>query len=103
MYRRKRLEFRRGNQYVKFHVTLRKQFLVLVNVMKDHSAAEYNKTIPVVTMDSEFENERFIVVSLNGIQNQVGLVGSIDHSMEYKAVIPYVVFNQNMKRSAGKL
>ncbi|KAI9476581.1 MAG: hypothetical protein EXX96DRAFT_507889 [Benjaminiella poitrasii] len=127
MYRKKRPEFCRGNQYIKLHVTYRnsprwyvgsvvfyfshnymlddekcRQFLVLVDVMKEHSAIDYNKTIPLVTMDEDSASQRFVVISLNDVQDQVGLVQSAEYPNEYKVIAPYSIFNEDMKRTAGK-
>ncbi|OAD71018.1 hypothetical protein PHYBLDRAFT_148233 [Phycomyces blakesleeanus NRRL 1555(-)] len=127
MYKQKRSEVRRGNHYVRINAIYQnhtlwyvgsvlfyfthnpfddescRQFLVLVNVMKEHSVAEYDSNIPVVIMDTNSATQRLVVISLNDIQNQVGLVQSVECPMKYKVVAPYYIFNEDMKSTAGKL
>ncbi|OAD67741.1 hypothetical protein PHYBLDRAFT_174069 [Phycomyces blakesleeanus NRRL 1555(-)] len=105
MYRRKRSEFRRGNHYIQFHAIYQncRQFLVLVSVMNDHSAMDYDYFIPVGTLETASIYQRLVVISLNDIQNQVGLVQTAVDSTKYKVVTPYYIFNEDMKSTAGKL
>ncbi|OAD75291.1 hypothetical protein PHYBLDRAFT_64218 [Phycomyces blakesleeanus NRRL 1555(-)] len=128
MYRRKRSEFQRGNHYIQFHAIYQnkihwfvssvifyfthnilphdkscRQFLVLVSVMNDHSATDYNYSIPVVTLERASIYQRLVVISLNDIQNQVGLVQTAVNSTKYKVVAPYYIFSEDMKSTAGKL
>ncbi|KAG2193951.1 hypothetical protein INT47_003521 [Mucor saturninus] len=78
-------------------------FLVFVEVMKEHYAAEYDNTIPMIKMNSDGPTTRHAVISLNDVQHQVGLVQSSPNSLEYKVVAPYKIFNENVKQSAGHL
>ena len=78
------------------------QFLVLVQVMKKHSAANYSASIPVVTMNSSNKPYKLVVISLNDIKHQVGLLQSDINSLEYKVIAPYYVFSDNVKTTAGK-
>ncbi|OAD75383.1 C2H2-type zinc finger transcription factor [Phycomyces blakesleeanus NRRL 1555(-)] len=80
-----------------------RQLLVLVSVMNDHSAADYNNSIPVVTLEATSIYQRLAVISINDIQNQVGLVQTAMDSKKYKVVAPYYIFNEDMKSTAGKL
>lgn len=79
------------------------QFLVLVKVMKDHSTATYDPTLPVVKKHGEQQNARYAVISLNDVKHQVGLVQSSENSLEYKVVAPYYIFRENVKKTAGRL
>lgn len=79
------------------------QFLVLVEVMKEHNAASYDVTLPVVTMNAVGQTRRYVVISLNDVQHQVGLVQSSEDSLEHKVVAPYYIFRGNVKLTAGQL
>ncbi|KAI7891040.1 uncharacterized protein EV154DRAFT_230946 [Mucor mucedo] len=127
MYRRIRSEHRRGNHFVLFNASYKSktcwyigavlfyfehnntsdpqnaQFLVFVEVMKEHYAADYDNTIPMIKMNSDSATTRHAVISLNDVQHQVGLVQSSPNSLEYKVVAPYKIFNENVKQSAGQL
>ncbi|OAD79052.1 hypothetical protein PHYBLDRAFT_164135 [Phycomyces blakesleeanus NRRL 1555(-)] len=80
-----------------------RQFLVLVSVMKKHSAAEYDSNIPIVIIDTNLVTQRLVVISLNDIQNKVGLIQSVECPMKYKVVTSYYIFNEDIKSTAGKL
>ncbi|KAG2193041.1 hypothetical protein INT47_009291 [Mucor saturninus] len=127
IHRRIRAEHRRGNHFVLFHANYKSkicwyvgsvnfyfehnnstdpnnnQFLVCVEVMKEHYAADYDNTIPMVKMYSDSESPRHAVINLNDIKYQVGLVQSSNNSLEHKVVAPYKIFNENVKQTAGQL
>ncbi|KAI9478150.1 MAG: hypothetical protein EXX96DRAFT_619094 [Benjaminiella poitrasii] len=52
--------------------------------MKEHSVADYDNIIPLVTMDEDPAGQRLVVISLNDVQSQAGLVQSIGYPNEYK-------------------
>ena len=79
------------------------QFLVLVEVMKKHTSTTYDQTIPLVTINNPSQAPRYVVISLNDIKHQVGLVQSADKSLDYMVVAPYYIFKDNIKETAGKL
>ncbi|KAI8969555.1 hypothetical protein BDB01DRAFT_732242 [Pilobolus umbonatus] len=127
MYRRIRREYRRGNHHVLFYISHNSsfcwyvgsvhfyfqhnnssegddsQFLVLVEVMKKHTCAKYDPTMPVVTMNGPGQPPRYAVISLNDIKYQVGLVQKSTDSLEHNVVAPYYIFRDNIKATAGKL
>ena len=71
--------------------------------MKEHSAASYDVTLPVVKMNAVGQTRRYAVISLNDVQHQVGLVQSSEGSLEHKVVAPYYIFRENVKETAGQL
>ena len=71
--------------------------------MNDHTAADYDSAIPVVTFDSSSIYERVVVISLNDVESQVGLVQTMECPLKYKVVAPYKIFNEDVKKNAGKL
>lgn len=79
------------------------QFLVLVELMKEHRAAEYDDSLPVVQMNKQGQPQRYAVISLNDIQYQVGLVQSSKDSLEYKVVAPYYILRDNVQQTAGDI
>ncbi|KAI9329149.1 hypothetical protein BD770DRAFT_404282 [Pilaira anomala] len=128
MYRRIKSESRRGNHYILFHASLEyrsyrwyvgcvlfyfqhknyyredsNQFLVFVEVLKGNIAAGDVNTIPVVTLNAPGRPTKYAVISLNDIQRQVGLVQTSVNSFEHKVVSPYMIFNNNVKETAGQL
>ena len=78
-----------------------RQFLVLVSVMKEHTVADYDSTIPVVIMEAE--HPKIVVISLNDIQAQVGLVQNAKNPLKFSVVTPYSILDEDMKKTAGKL
>lgn len=77
--------------------------LVLVKVMKTHSAAVYSSSIPVISMQSPNVPHKLAVISLNDVKHQVGLIQSGINSLEYKVIAPYYIFSDNVKTTAGKI
>ncbi|KAI7892545.1 uncharacterized protein EV154DRAFT_550697 [Mucor mucedo] len=71
------------------------QFLVFVEVMKEHYAADSDNTIPIIKMNNEGATTRHAVIGLNDVKHQVGLVQPSTDSLEYKVVAPYKIFNGN--------
>jgi hypothetical protein len=71
--------------------------------MREHNAATYDSTLPVVKANGPGQPKRFAVISLNDVKHQVGLVKSHPNSLEYKVVAPYYIFRENVKETAGQL
>lgn len=71
--------------------------------MKYHGAADYDKRIPVIELNEPGQPAKLVIISLNDIQRQVGLVQSSVDSLEHKVVSPYIIFNDDMKETAGQL
>lgn len=53
------------------------QFLLLVKVMREHSAATYDSTLPVVKEHGPDQPARYAVISLNDVKHHVDLVQSL--------------------------
>jgi hypothetical protein len=90
-------------------------FLALVEVMKNHSVASYDKSLPVVKMNKTIEQQeredpnrnvimpKYAVINVEDITDQVGLIQSPGYPTEFKVITPYKVFNFDMSHSAGKI
>lgn len=92
----------------------RPEFLAFVEVMKDHSAASYDPSIPVVKMNKSiqqqlrenrdrtcFDKVTYAVINVNDIVHQVGLMQSSIDSLDYKVIAPYYLFKNNIRSTAG--
>lgn len=77
--------------------------MAFVEVMKEHYAADYDNTIPMVKINSNLNQSRYAVINLNDIRYQVGLIQSTHNSLEHKVIAPYKIFNENIKNTAGQL
>ncbi|CAO3654696.1 unnamed protein product [Mucor hiemalis] len=82
---------------------LHSRFLALVEPMKQNYADKYDRCIPVVKMRGENEPTKLVVVNVNDIQEQVGLVRSSPLGLEYKVVAPYMIYDTNISQNAGSL
>jgi hypothetical protein len=91
------------------------QFLAFVEVMEEHSAAEYDPCIPVVKRCKSREEQlqenptrtarspTYAVINTKAITRQIGLIQNITDSLEYKVIAPYYVFNENIRLTAGDI
>ncbi|KAI8635741.1 hypothetical protein BD408DRAFT_407680 [Parasitella parasitica] len=140
-YRKKIEEFRRGNHQVMFRSYHRhsingrsiphwfvgtilfffehtfqgeRYFLAFVEVMKRHTVASHDKSIPVVYMNQSrlqqlaIGNERVIeskyaVTKIVDILLQVGLVQSLEDELKFSVIGSYHVFEQDMFVNAGNI
>lgn len=144
LHRRKTREYRRGNQYVLFYSSYRQhtnstpircwfvgsvlfffkhrydgvdRFLALIEVMKRHTVAAHDSSIPVVfknrpihqqqVLDNEGNrtiiDPKYCVINIDDIELQVGLVKSIDNDLMFSVIGNYHVFSQNMALNAGDI
>ncbi|CAO3618584.1 unnamed protein product [Mucor hiemalis] len=122
MYRVRRKESRRGNHYISFrseqnnkivwyvgavqfyfsHFQIEEQFLACVQVFKSISPSVHNSSIPLVQMHPSIQS-KYVVISLNDVSNQVGLIQSSEYPTDYYVVWPYCIFDTDMKKTAGRL
>lgn len=79
------------------------RFLALVEPMKEHRADRFDPCVPVVKMRGEHETSKYVVINLNDIKMQVGLVKSTPDGSDYKVVAPYMMYDTNISRNAGSL
>lgn len=84
----------RGNLY----------FLAFVQVMKRHTTAAHDKSIPVVDKGSPNVAPKFAVISVNNdIKLQVGLVQFIGSRTKFSVIAPSHVFETDMSITAGSI
>jgi uncharacterized protein YacL len=91
------------------------QFLAFVEVMEEHSVADYDPCIPVVKRCKSREEERqenptrtvrrptYAVINTKAIIGQIGLIQNLTGSLEDKVIAPYYVFNENIRLTAGDI
>ena len=90
-------------------------FLALVEVMKEHQAANYDKTTPVVKMNEPVEQQskekpdqrpippKYAVINVEDIIYQVGLIKSPHSDTVFKVIAPYLIFRRDMRSTAGHI
>lgn len=140
-HRRKIREYRRGNHHIMFNSHFRTsanseptprwfvgtvlfffehryldtvEFLAFVEVMKVHTTAIHDKSIPVIYMNQSREQQlaagservidsKYAVIKLDDILLQVGLVQSIGEDQKFSVIGNYHVFQQDMSLDCGDI
>ncbi|CEP15408.1 hypothetical protein [Parasitella parasitica] len=89
-------------------------FLAFVEVMKQHRAAAHDRSIPFVRMNRPLDEQiaaganpvigpKYIVIAVDDITLQVGLVQSMSNELDFSVVGNYHTFDQDMSRNAGSI
>ena len=78
-------------------------FYAIVEMMKNHGAAQHSKFIPVVVPFVPFETKKFVVIDVGDIISVVGLQKSTKQKNTYFVITPSTAFDSDMKTTAGSL
>ncbi|GAA5804830.1 hypothetical protein HPULCUR_010338 [Helicostylum pulchrum] len=87
------------------------QFLAFVRVMKQHSTASFDSSIPIVKRNipvleqrgETITQEKYAVINIYDITLQVGLIQCPNNAHQFFVIAPYFVFNSNLRASAGNI
>ncbi|OAD65483.1 C2H2-type zinc finger transcription factor [Phycomyces blakesleeanus NRRL 1555(-)] len=85
-------------------------FLAFVEVMKEHDADGHDSSVPIVKQQSQSTHTlghqtqpTYAVISVNDICHQVGLVQYPPNGNQFYVIVPYYIFNNNMRITKGNL
>ncbi|KAI9010510.1 hypothetical protein CLU79DRAFT_710433, partial [Phycomyces nitens] len=128
IYRKMKNETSRGNHHIMFTCTYKNwlvgtvefyfqhkdthgitHFLAFVDVMKEHTTATHDFSIPIVkkrptdTLNGHIPPPTFAVINVNDIIHQVGLIQYPPNSNQFFMIAPYFIFNTNLRITNGNL
>ena len=90
------------------------QFLAFVEVMKQHTVASDDSSVPIVKRNVPVEEQirtgvsniiqpKYAIINIYDIEQQVGLVHFSSKEHQFFVIAPYIVFNTNLSKTAGKI
>lgn len=78
-------------------------FLLFVEVMKLHTTASHDPSVPIVKMNPAGSLPKYAVVNVSDIVHQVGLVKIPEKENYFYVIAPYIVFGSNLRINAGDI